>query len=974
MRRDSKFTKASGRRRLGLIEILEKRQLLAVDVCEPFTLAQNPSPAASVANVTSIFDSPDAGAGLYVPLDAHDEHDHLMDLDPSHPLRNSQWGYGSLNKNDGALGDRGRNGGGAAPNLQVTNTLLLRDADGSLVDSVPIGQLVAIQVNFATEGIPAGTVFNIRLMMDGVPIDYTADWAIGSGNWYVWWTGWYAGPGEHTLDVVLDSNDQLAETDETDNSQQQIFSPYQATDFPQKLIFPIDGVRNQDYAINNYADVDPRANLTSDFTGGIFQYDGHNAWDVGPANFLAQDQGIPILAAADGVVAEVADGNFDRKTSFANTNANYVIVDHGNNWRTIYWHLARDSVVVSVGQSVSAGDMLGEMGSSGISTGTHVHYSVYRYNFPVESMYDTETYYLPHDDVEYQPLTETGLLYSNINNDNTPSNSDWRESFPTKSVYTLSSNDPVVLNFSLSHLVQNDLLDLTIYRPDGSIAADWDWTANGLYRFPGFYWWIGTNYWQQQVGDWNWQVAKDGEVLVSEWFEVVDGVSPGQIRMMDAGGNNVNPGRTTPFDFGSGAGSQQSFSIQNHGDSPLILGTPAIPMGFSVVGAFPSSVGAGATANFTLQFDNAFFERSFGTVRFTTSDPDVAVFVFNVEGTGIGAAGSSFLDFPGPAVAYELGAAETFIDPTAVFQNTGAQAARFDLLLQGDFQSGDALQIANEGTAAGEVGVVGSDVSYGGTVVATIEASGPTSDRLSLVFNEFVTTAAINAILRRITFQSTSEVAVPRFLRGMVLDINGQSSTHAYKGVRVHEPVLTLARVESIEINAGETQRSRVDSTTVTFSNVVELGSGAFELIKQGAGGGNVTVNVSTEVIYGQTVATLTFAGPLTQNGSLMDGNYELRMVASQITDARGNALDGDEDGTMGGDRVFGNPTDEFFRLFGDSNGDRTVTLSEFNQFRSAFGKSEGQAGYRADMDFESDGAIGLSDFNAFRSRFGSSV
>ena len=90
--------------------------------------------------------------------------------------------------------------------------------------------------------------------------------------------------------------------------------------------------------------------------------------------------------------------------------------------------------------------------------------------------------------------------------------------------------------------------------------------------------------------------------------------------------------------------------------------------------------------------------------------------------------------------------------------------------------------------------------------------------------------------------------------------------------------------------------------------------------------------DVATQVIDGKTIATLTFSGTGTTAGSLDDGNYSLT-VLDTITDTAGNQLDGDGDGSAGG-----NATDEFFRLYGDINGDRTVNIIDFFQFRNAFG------------------------------------
>jgi len=53
---------------------------------------------------------------------------------------------------------------------------------------------------------------------------------------------------------------------------------------------------------------------------------------------------------------------------------NRVVVDHGNGFQTLYAHLSKISVVV--GQRVNRGDLLGLMGSTGRSTGTHLHFEI----------------------------------------------------------------------------------------------------------------------------------------------------------------------------------------------------------------------------------------------------------------------------------------------------------------------------------------------------------------------------------------------------------------------------------------------------------------------------------------------------------------------------------------------------------------------------------------------------------------------
>ena len=53
---------------------------------------------------------------------------------------------------------------------------------------------------------------------------------------------------------------------------------------------------------------------------------------------------------------------------------NRVMVDHGNGYLTLYAHMSKISV--KVGQSVKRGDVLGSMGSTGRSTGVHLHFEI----------------------------------------------------------------------------------------------------------------------------------------------------------------------------------------------------------------------------------------------------------------------------------------------------------------------------------------------------------------------------------------------------------------------------------------------------------------------------------------------------------------------------------------------------------------------------------------------------------------------
>jgi hypothetical protein len=174
------------------------------------------------------------------------------------------------------------------------------------------------------------------------------------------------------------------------------------------------------------------------------------------------------------------------------------------------------------------------------------------------------------------------------------------------------------------------------------------------------------------------------------------------------------------------------------------------------------------------------------------------------------------------------------------------------------------------------------------------------------------------------------------------------------------------AKIESVVVNDGSAQRSMVNSLTITFDRVVTFDPGAFGLQRQD--GSVIDLNIAASLVGGRTVAVLTFTGTDIIGGSLADGNYTLTTRGDHIHDEVGRELDGDGDGTAGGDRV-----EAFFRLFGDSDGDGDVDGQDRDRFRASFGKTAAEAGYLWYFDFEGGGDVDGRDNGQFNRRFGQS-
>jgi cell division protein FtsB len=117
-------------------------------------------------------------------------------------------------------------------------------------------------------------------------------------------------------------------------------------------IIPCDGFVSRGYGMHN----DP-------FTG---TYQMHNGLDI------AAPKGTPVYATAEGIVIG---------TTYQAGLGNLIVIDHGNGYSTTYGHLSK--IMVAAGHRVNRGEIIGQVGSTGYSTGPHLHYEVHENGRPV---------------------------------------------------------------------------------------------------------------------------------------------------------------------------------------------------------------------------------------------------------------------------------------------------------------------------------------------------------------------------------------------------------------------------------------------------------------------------------------------------------------------------------------------------------------------------------------------------------------
>ncbi|MBX7105620.1 MAG: hypothetical protein K1X57_16170 [Gemmataceae bacterium] len=314
-------------------------------------------------------------------------------------------------------------------------------------------------------------------------------------------------------------------------------------------------------------------------------------------------------------------------------------------------------------------------------------------------------------------------------------------------------------------------------------------------------------------------------------------------------------------------------------------------------------------------------------------------------------------------VAGTVGLGSSFTNTgTASFINVatgGSLTHTAGSLTVGGLSSAGPLTLTGDSTfrldSAGQSGrfTVGSGVTIGGNLSLNQVVTPNVGDTYTLIDN--TSAGSVTGTFNGLAEGSTFTVG---FIEYQISYAGGTGNDVTLLVTKASPPTTATVQVDS-----GTIQRSTVRSLTVNFSGPVTFPEGlaaAFQIARSGPGSPTGFVNLAFSQSGNQVTVTFndaTFA-PGTAK-SLIDGNYSLTLVASKILGAGGAALDGDGNGSPGGDGVT-----LFHRLFGDADGNKVVNSADFLQFRLAFLSSN------PTFDADGDGQVTSSDFLAFRLNF----
>jgi murein DD-endopeptidase MepM/ murein hydrolase activator NlpD len=286
-----------------------------------------------------------------------------------------------------------------------------------------------------------------------------------------------------------------------------------------RLRLPIRGTPGHDWELANFFDTDPITGRTKDYMGAVennaITYDGHSGIDFELPSFRVMDQGIDVLASADGVVEETFDQNFDRNRTCVSEKWNYVKIRHANGFATIYAHLRKNSLAVKVGERVSTGMRLGQVGSSGCSSYPHIHLEVLdcqnqALDVMPEKIFDEPIVYpteLPAAAMEtfvFQPIIhELGSIQD-------PTQADVRQ---------VVMNVPFSIALTISNLHAGEILRFEFVTPQNSVAP-----FSYEQRIDKFYtrshWW--SNFTFAEPGTWIVRVTVNGRVIAERSILATD--------------------------------------------------------------------------------------------------------------------------------------------------------------------------------------------------------------------------------------------------------------------------------------------------------------------------------------------------------------------------------------------------------------------------------------------------------------------
>ncbi len=240
------------------------------------------------------------------------------------------------------------------------------------------------------------------------------------------------------------------------------------------LGMPLDCVLGETCVIEDYPDVDP-TEAAKDYRCGLKTRDGHSGTDFALLSFEQMETGVRVIAAADGRVEAIRNTRPDQPyvpgTDLNGEECgNAVRINHGNGYQSVYCHMKLGSVRVTPGQRVVQGQLLGEVGLSGLTNYPHLHLTITQGSEVVDPFAPSqanacsepfETLWL-----DTPPYADAGLFTVGIS-DSVPDLDAVQTGIARRTV--LSPTDTMVLYAHIFQGNTHDRIELTMTGPEGDV-------------------------------------------------------------------------------------------------------------------------------------------------------------------------------------------------------------------------------------------------------------------------------------------------------------------------------------------------------------------------------------------------------------------------------------------------------------------------------------------------------------------------
>lgn len=291
-----------------------------------------------------------------------------------------------------------------------------------------------------------------------------------------------------------------------------------------KFIWPLqkaDGFGwNSYYGVSNYVDQNTADDALGDYHCDERTYDGHFGTDIFtwpfPWHMYANDL-VEIIAGEEGVIIEKDDGfEDDHCECYGSWNAVYV--QHADGSVAWYGHMKSGSLTdKEVGESVSEGEFLGVVASSGCSTGPHLHLEVYDADVNLIDPYAGDCNDLNVDSWwEEQPENREPTLNAALTHDAVPEHGCPEVNEDPHFQNDFYLGDVLYTAFYFHDALAGSEANYKLLKPDGSVWQEWSHTSPSTYN-ASWWWWSWTLPDAGPFGVWTLEAEYNGETIEHEF-------------------------------------------------------------------------------------------------------------------------------------------------------------------------------------------------------------------------------------------------------------------------------------------------------------------------------------------------------------------------------------------------------------------------------------------------------------------------